>query len=182
MTTQKVSPNAKDTINFSSSFFSETEQPLSLPVSLVLNTVGLDIMNLRDSHKEKSSSGYEISLKEYKPELIQKLMVQNCLHRIDISLDDIRSGRREVLDFTKLILFSLLYKQFRKEIFEMTINSSLIVQWNRQNPRKQIDSHSDQSLMRMENALLKRTDEINSYRQSMMNRLWSDHGYLFQRG
>ncbi len=180
MTAQQMTEKPKDTINFSASYFSESRQPLDLPVNLVLNTMGLDIMNIRESRKETSPSGYEILLKEYKPDLIQKLMVQNCLHRIDISLDDIRTARKEVLDLTKLVLFSQLYNQFRREVFEMTVSSPLILQWNRQNPRKQIDSHSDQSLMRMEDSLSKRTGEVNLFRQEIMKRLWADHGYLFK--
>ncbi len=179
MPVQRATQTSGKTTDFTSSFTNQTAQPLTLPVNMVLNTVGLDIMNLQDPKKEKSNGGYELSLRDYTPDLIQKLLVQNCLNRIDISLDDIRASRRDILDFTKLIMFSVLYKQFRKEVFEMTVNSPLIIQWNRQNPRKQIDSHSDQSLMRMEGALSSRNEEIKLFRQNMMNKLWKDHGYLF---
>ena len=180
MTAQKAVQNTKEKCSFSPRYNSDSSQPLNIPVNLALNTVGLDIMNIRDAHKETASSGYEIQLKEYKPELIQKLMVQNCLHRIDISLDDIRTSRKEILDLTKLVLFSQLYNQFRRENFEITVSSPLILQWNRQNPRKQIDSHSDQSLMRMEDTLIKRSDEVNLFRQEIMKKLWADHNYLFR--
>ena len=156
-------------------------QPLTLPVTLVLNTVGLDMMNLRDPSKEKTrSSGYEVTLKEYKPEIIRKLLIQDCLIRIDLAVDDVRVDRRQVMDFSKLLIFSLLYKQFRREVFEMTIRSPLVKQWNRQNPRKQIDSYSDRYLMKMESSLSSRELEINFFRQNMLNRLWTGYNDLFQ--
>ncbi len=180
MTAQKVTQSENTSIFATPEVSAGNAVPLKIPVTLVLNTVGLSMMSIKDSKRDRGSSAYEVTLKEYKPEVIQKLLIQSCLRRIDISLDDVIANRREIIDFSKLIMFSVLYRQFRREVFEMTVRSPLIKQWNRQNPRQQIDASSDTLLMKMERSLLNRKEEVNLFRQTMMNRLWSDHGYLFQ--
>jgi hypothetical protein len=178
---QQVSQSGDNTAPLISSTSSGEEPiPLSIPITLVLNTVGLSMMNSKDSKRETNRSGYEVTLKEYKPEVIQKLVIQDCLNRIDISLDDVIAHRRDIIDFSKLILFSLFYKQFRRDVFELTVRSPLIKQWNRMHPRQQIDASSVQSLVKMENLLASRQKEVSEFRQSMINKLWNDHGYLFQ--
>jgi len=159
---------------------SDAAVPLRIPLTLVLNTMGLSLINKGEARREKGRAGYEVPVQEYNPELIQKLMVQNCLQRIDITLNDVVGNRHEIIDISKLVLFSVFYKQFRRDVFEMTIRSPLIIQWNRQHPRQTIDTRSDHSLYKLENTLAKRKEEVYLYQRNMLNRLWTDHGYLFK--
>ena len=180
MTARQASRSGDTAIFYSPDVSNSLPPPLDIPITLVLNSVGMDMMNIPDSKREKNRSEYEVPLEFYKADLIQKLLIQDCLKRIDLSLDDVIIRRQDILNFSKLILFSVFYKQFRHEVFEMTVRSPLIKQWNRQHPRMQIDGTSDQNLMKMENLLSSRSSEVSLFHQTMINRLWCDHGDLFQ--
>ena len=156
-----------------------TEQfPISLPMTLVLNTTGLSI--LKSNTGEKGVSGYELPMSTYKPDVISKLIMNNCLKRIDISLDDVISNRRGIIDLSKLLYFTVLYKQFNRDVAEKTINTKLIKEWNRQHPRQKMDLVGGQSPSWVEKALSAKQEELALFRRNLLISLWKEHYELFQ--
>jgi len=154
--------------------------PLNMPMTLVMNTTGLSVLKNKNMSSDKGLSGYEIPVTEYKPDMIKKLLLKNCLNRIDIKLDDVVSHRRDILDVTKLLFFSMLYKQFRRDLLEKTVNTSLIKQWNRQHPRQKLDVSSDQSMTLVEKSLAGKSEAQALFRRNLLIRLWKEHYDLFQ--
>ena len=159
---------------------SETVLPLTLPMTLVLNTTGLSVLKNNQVKGDKNLSGYEVPVSEYKPDVIRKLLLKNCLNRIDVSLDDVVRHRRDILDITKILFFAVLYKQFRRDILDKTVNTTLIQQWNRAHPRQKLDVASDQSMTSVEKSLAGKTEEQALFRRNLLIRLWKDHYDLFQ--
>ncbi|MDC7239451.1 MAG: hypothetical protein PQJ50_03725, partial [Spirochaetales bacterium] len=146
--------------------------PLKLPMTLVLNTTGLAI--LKNTSGEKGISGYELPVSTYKPDVIGKLIMKNCLKRIDISLDDVISNRRDIIDLSKLLYFTVLYKQFNRDIVEKTLNTKLIKQWNREHPRQKMEVVAGQSPSWVEKALSKRQEELALFRRNLLIILWKE--------
>jgi hypothetical protein len=159
---------------------SESVLPLSMPMTLVLNTTGLSVLKNNHIRGENSSTGYEVPVTEYKPDVIRKLLLKNCLNRIDIRLDDVVRHRRDILDVTKILFFAVLYKQFRRDLLEKTVTTSLIQQWNRQHPRQKLDVSSDLSMNSVEKSLDGKKEEQALFRRNLLIRLWKDHYNLFQ--
>jgi len=158
----------------------ENNLPLHMPMTLVMNTTGLSVLKNKQSSGEKGLSGYEIPVSEYKPDVVKKLLLKNCLKRIDIKTDDVVINRKDILDVTKLLFFSILYKQFRRDLLEKTVNTSLIKQWNRQHPRQKLDISSDQSMTMVEKLLAGKREEQALFRRNLLIKLWKEHYNLFQ--
>lgn len=156
----------------------ESLTPLNLPMSLILNTTGLSL--LKNTGSEKGIAGHELPAAIYKPEMVRKLILKNCLKCIDIRLDDVISHRRDILDLNKLLTFTVLYKQFSRDLIEKTINTNLIKQWNRQHPRQKLDAASDMSMAWVEKSLASRTEELALFRRNLLISLWKEHYDLFQ--
>lgn len=156
----------------------ESVTPLKLPMALVLNSTGLSL--LKGSGRDNSLTGHELPPSIYKPEVIRKLILRNCLKRIDIRLDDVISRRRDILDVSKLLFFTVLYKQFSRDLIEKTVNTMLIKQWNRQHPRQKLDASSEQSMAWVEKSLASRVEELALFRRNLLITLWKDHYELFQ--
>lgn len=156
----------------------ESILPLNLPMTLVLNTTGLSV--LKNTVGEKGISGHELPVNIYKPDVVRKLIMKNCLKRIDIRLDDVITHRRDILDISKLLFFTVLYKQFSRDLIEKTVNTTLIKQWNRQHPRQKLDAASDQSMAWVEKSLASRTEELALFRRNLLITLWKEHYDLFQ--
>ncbi|MDC7232987.1 MAG: hypothetical protein PQJ58_07130 [Spirochaetales bacterium] len=156
----------------------ESLLPLNLPMSLVLNTTGLSV--LKGTGGEKGLSGQELPMSIYKPDVVRKLIMKDCIKRIDIRLDDVISRRRDILDTGKLLFFTVMYKQFRRDLIQKTVNTSLIKQWNRQHPRQKMDASSDASMAWVVKSLSSRTEELALFRRNLLIRLWKEHYDLFQ--
>lgn len=60
------------------------------------------------------------------PETIQRLLLVDYISKIEISKPEFVSSRQEVMDLSKLIVYSVLYKQYDDYIFKQILNSPVI--------------------------------------------------------
>ena len=154
----------------------EPVMPLTMPVTLVLNTIGLSMLKNRGAQGgEKGFSGYELPVNAYKPDMVRKLLDRDCLKRIDVRLDDVISHRRDIMDLFKLLTFATLYRQFRRELLEKTLKTGLVRQWNRNHPRWKLDASSESSMDALKRKLNARPEQLALYRRNMMILLWKNH-------
>ncbi len=153
--------------------------PLSMPMTLVLNTTGLSVLK-NTSVKDKGFSGYELPVSVYKPDMVRKLLSRDCLARIDVRLDDVVAHRRDIMDLSKLLTFAVLYKQFRRDLLERTLKTGLVRQWNRSHPRQKLDAFSEHSMDGLKAKLNARPEQLELYRRNLLILLWRNHYNQFQ--
>ena len=154
-------------------------QPLNMPMSLVLNTTGLSVLK-NTKGTEKGFSGYELPVSVYKPDMVRKLLDRNCLARIDVRLDDVISHRRDIMDISKLLSFTVLYKQFRRDLLERTMKTTLVRQWNRTHPRQKLDAHSESSMNALRAKNNSHPEQLELYRRNLLILIWRNHFDQFQ--
>lgn len=142
----------------------EKKNILSLPLKIILTQEGSTFFikqkkkllkfKLADNVEE-----YGIFLEEFTPSTIQRLLLIDYISKIEISKPEFVSSRQETMDLSKLIVYSVLYRQYDSYIFNQILGSDVIKKWNRYNPANIIDekTHINENFLR---SVLKKNEKI----------------------
>ena len=151
----------------------EKKRVLNLPIKLVLTQEGSTFFikqnkkllrfTLADDVEE-----YGISLTSFIPENIQRLILANYISKIEISQSELSASRQEIMDLSKLIVFSLLYRQYDMFIFEQILASPVIKKWNRLNPANIIDEKTHINQKYLADILKKNEDLIYKTKKEIL--------------
>ena len=82
------------------------------------------------------------------------------------------SSRQEVMDLSKVIVYSLLYKQFDREVFSALIQCECVRKHNRANPSKLIDEQTKMSERQLRSTLQNKESIIQSTRKNILDPIW----------
>ena len=123
---------------------------LELPLKVILTEDGASNFI---SHNKKllrfrladNLDEYGISLNKFSPQSIQSMILLDYISKIEISMSEFVSSRQEVMDLSKVIVYSLLYKQFDREVYNALIQCECVKKHNRANPAKLIDNKTQMS-------------------------------------
>jgi hypothetical protein len=137
---------------------------LNLPLKIILTQEGSTFF-IRQNKKllkfklADNVEEYGISLDEFTPATVQRLLLIDYISKIEISKPEFVSSRQETMDLTKLIVYSVLYRQYDAYIFNQILNSNVIKKWNRYNPANIIDdkTHINENFLR---SVLKKNEQI----------------------
>lgn len=86
---------------------------------------------------------YGIALDAFAPKTVQGLLLSGYVSLIEVSPPEFASSRQEIIDLSKLIVHSILYRQYDCYVFRQILNSEVIKKWNRSNPGSSIDEHAN---------------------------------------
>jgi hypothetical protein len=122
----------------------ERKSILKLPVKVILTQEGTTffINNRKNLKKFKLADNveeYGIFLDTFTPGSLQRMILIDYVSKIEISQSEFMSIRQEIMDLSKLIVYSVLYRQFDAFIFSRVLSSDVIKLWNRRNPANIID-------------------------------------------
>ncbi len=122
----------------------EKKPILDLPLKVVLTEEGTTIF-IRQNKKlarfklADNVEEYGLLLEKFVPATIQRMILADYISKIEISRPEFVSKRQEVMDLSKLIVYSMLYRQFNTYLFSKLLASEIIKRWNRANPSSIID-------------------------------------------
>lgn len=156
----------------------ERKNILSLPLKIVLTQEGSTFF-IRQNKKllkfklADNVEEYGISLDEFTPQTIQRLLLIDYISKIEISKPEFVTSRQETMDLSKLIVYSMLYRQYDTHIFNQILSSDVIKKWNRLNPANIIDekTHINENFLR--NILKKNEQVIFEAKQQILSPLYS---------
>lgn len=156
----------------------EKKRILDLPLKLILTQEGSTFFIKRNKKLLKfklagNIEEYGISLEKFMPETIQRLLLADHISKIEISKPEFVSSRQEVMDLSKLIVYSVLYKQYDDFIFKQILNSPVIKKWNRQNPASIIDEKTRINEKYLANVLQENDKMIYDAKQEIVTPLFS---------
>ena len=115
---------------------------------------------------------YGISLNKFSPQSIQSMILVDYISKIEISMSEFVSSRQEVMDLSKVIVYSLLYKQFDREVFSALIQCECVRKHNRANPSKLIDEQTKMSERQLRSTLQNKEGIIQSTRKNILDPIW----------
>ncbi len=82
---------------------------------------------------------YGIVLNQFSPQSIQNMILIDYISKLEISMSEFGSKRQEIMDLCKLMVYSVMYKQFDKEIFKGIIDTNCVRKHNRTHAGNLID-------------------------------------------
>ncbi|MBQ7612323.1 MAG: hypothetical protein IJU92_04540 [Spirochaetaceae bacterium] len=114
---------------------------------------------------------YGIYLDKFQPATIQRLLLAGYVSKLEISKPEFVSSRQEIMDLSKLIVYSVLYRQYDSFIFNELINSPVIKKWNRMNPANIIDDKTNINEKLLAKFLERSESSINETKRRIMEPL-----------
>jgi len=115
---------------------------------------------------------YGISLNKFSPQSIQSMILLDYISKIEISMSEFVSSRQEVMDLSKVIVYSLLYKQFDREVYNALIECECVRKHNRANPSHLIDERTKISDRQLRATLSTKESTIQTARQQILDPIW----------
>ncbi len=150
---------------------------LNLPLKVVLTEEGASHFI---SHKIKllrfrladNVEEYGISLNPFSPQSLQNMILVNYISKIEISMSEFVSVRQEVMDLSKVVVYSLLYKQFDRQIFADFIQTDAVQKHNRKNPTQLIDERTKMSEGQLRQILASQKTTIQLAKKEILEPIW----------
>ena len=152
---------------------------LDIPLKLILTDEGTShfISNQKKLMRIKLADNRErfgISLNNFSPLSVQNMIMLGYIKNIEISMPEFVTRRQEVMDLSKVIVYSLMYKQFNHEVFNKIVACECVRKYNRSNPTQILDEQtviSDKDIVRlMPNA----AERIKKAKKEILDPIWKD--------
>ncbi len=115
---------------------------------------------------------YGISLNKFSPQSIQIIILLDYISKIEISMSEFVSSRQEVMDLSKVVVYSLLYKQFDRDVYAALIQCECVRKHNRANPSHLIDEKTQMSERQLRSILQNKENVIQQTRRSILDPIW----------
>ncbi len=156
----------------------ERKTLLNLPLKIILTQEGSTFF-IRQNKKllkfklADNVEEYGISLDQFTPASVQRLLLIDYISKIEISKPEFVSSRPETMDLSKLVVYSVLYRQYDAYIFNQILSSDVIKKWNRLNAANIIDekTHINENFLR--NVLKKNEKIIFEAKQEILTPLYT---------
>ncbi len=150
---------------------------LNLPLKVILTETGTS--HFLNANKKllrfklaDNTEEYGISLSPFSPQSIQNMILVDYISKIEISMSDFVSVRQEVMDLSKVIVYSVLYKQFDRQVFSEIVKCECVKKHNRVNPAQIIDERTRISDVQLRLFLARKDAAIQGARKSILDSLW----------
>ena len=115
---------------------------------------------------------YGISLNKFSPQSVQSMILLDYISKIEISMSEFVSSRQEVMDLSKVVVYSLLYKQFDRDVYAALIQCECVRKHNRANPSHLIDEKTKMSERQLRSILQNKETIIQQTRRSILDPIW----------
>lgn len=150
---------------------------IELPLKVVLTEDGVSNFI---SHKKKlirfrladNIEEYGISMRQFSPQSIQTMLMLDYISKIEISMPEFVTSRQEVMDLSKIIVYSLLYKQFDRDIYSAIIQCDCVRKYNRAHASQLIDEKTKMSEKQLRSILMSKDEVIGQTRAEILEPVW----------
>lgn len=150
---------------------------IELPLKVVLTEDGASNFI---SHKKKlirfrladNIDEYGISMRQFSPQSIQTMLMLDYISKIEISMPEFVTSRQEVMDLSKIIVYSLLYKQFDRDIYTAIIQCDCVRKYNRAHASQLIDEKTKMSEKQLRSILISKDEVIAQTRSEILEPVW----------
>jgi hypothetical protein len=151
---------------------------IDLPVKLVLTEAGTSFFirkgkNLKKFKLADNVEEYGIVLDSFSPTSLQRMMLVDYVSKVEISKSELMSSRQEIMDLAKLVLYSMLYRQYDAHVFARVLASDVITKWNRLNPANIIDEKTKINDAFLQNVLKEKEKDILEIKREILSPLYA---------
>jgi hypothetical protein len=151
----------------------ERKSVIDLPVKLVLTEEGTSFFirkgkNLKKFKLADNGEEYGIILDTFSPASLQRMMLVDYISKVEISQSEFMSSRQEIMDLSKLVVYSMLYRQYDAHVFARVLSSDVIKRWNRLNPANIIDDQTKINDAFLQNVLREKARDVTDIKEEIL--------------
>jgi hypothetical protein len=144
------------------------------PVKYILTETGSSfffMQKLRPSRikMEDDTEEYGLTVENVSPASLQRLLLLGYISKIEFSGLDIATYREDIIDLTKLIIYSLFYRQFIAECFSRLVGQEPVKRWNRANPFNPFDEKTQFKSSYFQSFMQKNAQTVQEIRKKLLN-------------
>lgn len=155
----------------------EKKFSLSLPLKVILTEEGTShfISNKKKLLRIRLADNieeYGISLNPFSPQSIQNMIMVDYISKIEISMSEFVSVRQEVMDLSKVVVYSILYKQFDRNVFSDLIKCDCVRKHNRTHPNELIDERTKMDDKQLRSIISKKEAVIRAAKKMILDPVW----------
>ncbi len=156
----------------------ERKSVIDLPVKLVLTEEGTSFFirkgkNLKKFKLADNVEEYGIILDEFSPISLQRMLLVDYVSKVEISKSEFMSARSEIMDLSKLVVYSMLYRQYDSYIFARVLASDVIKRWNRLNPVSIIDDKTPINDSFLQGVLKEKEKDLAEIKEEILSPVYS---------
>lgn len=156
----------------------ERKSVLDLPIKIVLTEEGTGFFirkgkNLQRFKLADNVEEYGIVLDKVSPPSLQRMMLVDYISKVEISKSEFMSSRQEIMDLSKLIVYSVLYRQYDAYIFSRVLASDVIKKWNRLNPANIIDEKTRINDSFLQSVIKDKEKDLEEIKQQVLAPMFS---------
>ncbi len=152
----------------------ERKSVITVPLKIVLTDLGTTyfLKNNKKLVKFKLADNieeYGLLFNSFTPASLQRMMLIDYIAKVELSAFELVKIRPEIMDISKLVTYSMLYRQYDAYIFQRLMQSELIKTWNRKNPANIIDEKTRINETFLQGILQEKEREISEIKQAVLS-------------
>ena len=152
----------------------ERKTVLDLPIKVVLTEEGTSFFirkgkNLQRFKLADNVEEYGLVLDSVTPASLQRMMLVDYIAKVEVAKSEFMSSRQEIMDLSKLVVYSVLYRQYDSFIFTRVLASDVIKKWNRLNPANIIDDKTRINDTFLQSVIKDKEKDINDIKQQILS-------------
>lgn len=152
----------------------ERKSVITVPLKIVLTDLGTTyfLKNNKKLVKFKLADNieeYGLLFNSFTPASLQRMMLIDYIAKVELSAFELVKIRPEIMDISKLVTYSMLYRQYDAYIFQRLMQSELIKTWNRKNPANIIDEKTRINDSFLQGILKEKEREISEIKQAVLS-------------
>jgi hypothetical protein len=156
----------------------ERKSVIGLPVKLVLTEEGTSFFirkgkNLKKFKLVDNVEEYGIVLDTFSPASLQRMMLVDYISKVEISKSEFMSTRQEIMDLSKLVVYSMLYRQYDAYVFARVLSSDVIKKWNRLNPSNIIDDRTRINDAFLQSVIKEKEKDLLEIKQEILSPMYA---------
>lgn len=97
-------------------------------------------LGLHEFTSEDGEAHFGFKVKSVDIPWLRRLLLANFVERAEFPVRDLGSVKNEIGDIARLVVFSLLYGDFRSAVYVRALDSEIIRRWNRLHPHDALDA------------------------------------------
>lgn len=146
---------------------------LELPLRIIFTQEGstqflnkktkLKRMRLADNTEE-----FGIAASSIAPAILQRMFLANYISRLEITMPEFSSRRQDILDLSKLTVYSVLYKQMDKSVLAQIVETDIIKKYNRLNPSHMFDTKTELPTAALRAKMLVMESQYHHFKETLL--------------
>lgn len=146
---------------------------LSLPLRIIFTQEGSSqFINKRTKLKRirlaDNTEEFGIETSSISPSLLQRMFLADYIKQLEISMPEFSSSRQDILDLSKLTVYSVLYKQMDKLVLNQIFDTEIIKKYNRLNPAHMFDAKTEMSTAALRSKLLVMEKQYQTTKEDLL--------------